>query len=230
MTKIRRGNFIFVAWVEDHSPKHVHVYRDGRFVVMGPGEMAADEGSCRCPPQEALRGTGERRNALKITKIEANNRKKVFEVHTRHGVWAFPYSRTEPPASSADPVTDVYSDAELGKEAFTYVLRSGVEGTVHIESVLEYNREPSHMADLMLYELTTVARKRFDGSPLSAREVARLLETSPAQLYRLLDPTNYNKSARQLLTLLSVLGVEIKVSPSRRPGHRPLRPSAKIAR
>lgn len=33
MSKIRRGNFIFLTWVGDHSPRHVHVYRDGKFVV-----------------------------------------------------------------------------------------------------------------------------------------------------------------------------------------------------
>lgn len=31
--KIRRGNFVFLAWVGDHAPRHVHVYRDGKFVV-----------------------------------------------------------------------------------------------------------------------------------------------------------------------------------------------------
>ena len=33
MSKIRRGGFVFVAWKGDHSPQHVHVYRDRRFVV-----------------------------------------------------------------------------------------------------------------------------------------------------------------------------------------------------
>ena len=33
MPKIRRGNFIFVTWVGDHSPKHVHVYRDRKLIV-----------------------------------------------------------------------------------------------------------------------------------------------------------------------------------------------------
>jgi hypothetical protein len=31
--KIRRGGYIFIAWVGDHSPRHVHVYRDGKLVV-----------------------------------------------------------------------------------------------------------------------------------------------------------------------------------------------------
>jgi hypothetical protein len=31
--KIRRGGYIFVGWIGDHSPRHVHVYRDGKLVV-----------------------------------------------------------------------------------------------------------------------------------------------------------------------------------------------------
>lgn len=33
MPKIRRGNFMFVTWARDHSPRHVHVYRVQRLVV-----------------------------------------------------------------------------------------------------------------------------------------------------------------------------------------------------
>ena len=33
MGKLRRGGYIFVWWLGDHSPKHVHVYRDRRLIV-----------------------------------------------------------------------------------------------------------------------------------------------------------------------------------------------------
>jgi len=33
MTKIRRGNHVFVTWIADHGPRHVHVYKDGKFAV-----------------------------------------------------------------------------------------------------------------------------------------------------------------------------------------------------
>ncbi len=33
MGKIRRGGFVFVTWKSDHSPRHVHVYRDGTLVL-----------------------------------------------------------------------------------------------------------------------------------------------------------------------------------------------------
>jgi hypothetical protein len=31
--KIRRGGYVFVSWIGDHTPRHVHVYRDGTLVV-----------------------------------------------------------------------------------------------------------------------------------------------------------------------------------------------------
>jgi hypothetical protein len=31
--KVRRGNYVFLSWKGDHSPRHVHVYRDGKLVL-----------------------------------------------------------------------------------------------------------------------------------------------------------------------------------------------------
>jgi len=31
--KIRHGGYVFVTWVGDHPPRHVHVYRHGELVV-----------------------------------------------------------------------------------------------------------------------------------------------------------------------------------------------------
>ena len=33
MGKVRRGNYVFLTWKGDHSPRHVHVYRDSKLVV-----------------------------------------------------------------------------------------------------------------------------------------------------------------------------------------------------
>jgi hypothetical protein len=33
MGKIRRGNYVFLTWVGDHSPRHVHVYKKGKLVL-----------------------------------------------------------------------------------------------------------------------------------------------------------------------------------------------------
>jgi hypothetical protein len=31
--KLRRGNYVFLSWKGDHSPRHVHVYKDGDLIV-----------------------------------------------------------------------------------------------------------------------------------------------------------------------------------------------------
>ena len=154
---------------------------------------------------------------MKIQSVVANNRRRAFEVNTRREAFVFPYSQVSPSPSPTDRITEVFVDPELGREGFTYRLTSGAEGSVHLDAILEYNEDPSYMAELTLYRLTLEAKGRFDASGLSAREVARLLDTSPTQLYRLLDPTNYAKSLKQLVSLLYLLGAEVEVEVRNRP-------------
>jgi len=33
MTKVRRGGYVFLSWKGDHSPRHVHIYREGKLVL-----------------------------------------------------------------------------------------------------------------------------------------------------------------------------------------------------
>ncbi len=155
---------------------------------------------------------------MKILSVAANNRRRVFEVRTRRGTFMFPYAKADPLPSAGDRIAELFVDPELGREAFTFRLASGAEGSVPVDAVREYNEDPSYMADLTLYRLTQEARSRLDRSGLSTREVARSLGTSPTQLYRLLDPTNYTKSLRQLTALLYLLGCDIDVAIKDRPG------------
>jgi hypothetical protein len=133
----------------------------------------------------------------------------MFEVRTSTKALAFPFSKAEPAPTAEDPVTELSVDADAGREAFSYVLHSGRSGTVHVEQVLEYNQDPTYLRDLLLYRLTLEAQKRVAKSPLSKREIVRRLGTSAAQLYRLLDQTNYRKSVDQLLALLQVLNCDV---------------------
>ena len=82
---------------------------------------------------------------------------------------------------------------------------------MHIEQVLEYNKDPAYLRDLLLYKLTLAAQRRVIATALSKREIIRRLGTSPAQLYRLLDQTNYRKSVDQVLHLLHVLDCDVDV-------------------
>ena len=148
---------------------------------------------------------------MRIYSVKINNRKRAFEVRTASKLLSFPFSKIELKPSIDDPVRRVVVDKELGREAFTFVLDSGKEGTVHVEQVLEYNQDPTYLRDAMLYKLTLEAQSRVEASLLSKREIIRRLGTSATQFYRLLDQTNYRKSVGQLLSLLQILDCDVEV-------------------
>jgi len=148
---------------------------------------------------------------MKIRKVKANNRRKAFEVTAAGKRLLLPFARLEVPPTGEDPIASVHVDQELAEEGFTYVLKSGREGTIHIENVLEYNQDPDHLRDLLLYRLTLEAQKRIASTRLAKREIIRRLRTSPTQLYRLLDQTNYRKSVDQMLRLLQVLDCDVQL-------------------
>lgn len=148
---------------------------------------------------------------MKIRSVSANNRRKVFEVAAGKRRLTFPFADLEVQPTADDPVAKAFVDQELGAEGFTYLLQSGREGTVHIEEVLEHNQDPDYLRDLVLYQLTLEAQKAIAATPLARREIIRRLGTSPSQLYRLLDQTNYRKSVDQLLRLLKVLGCDVQL-------------------
>ena len=157
---------------------------------------------------------------MKIQSVTHNNRTKAFEVRTAKQRLRFPYAKVDPRPSAADPLVRVYVDKELASEGFTYDLKSGKQGTVHIEQVLEYNLDPAYMRDALLYKLTIEAQKRVAASALSTREIIRRLRTSAAQFYRLLDQKNDRKSIDQLLTLLCVLDCDVDLIVRARRGSR----------
>ncbi|NTU70416.1 MAG: XRE family transcriptional regulator [Coriobacteriia bacterium] len=146
---------------------------------------------------------------MKIRSVKPNNHKRAFDVATDAGDFSMPYAKVAPSPSAANRVTEVAADPDFGREAFTYVLESGAEGSVHMDAVLEYNEEPSYMRDLLLYKLTVAAQDAMRRSPLSQREITRRAGTSPAQVQRLLDPTNRSKSVDRLIVLLGAMDCEV---------------------
>lgn len=152
--------------------------------------------------------------------FEVNHRKKCFTVIlSNKKEYSMPFAHIyNKPGHLARPtkenkITNIYIDSELGKQCLTYTLESGIEESIHIDNFLYYNKDPSYMKDLLLHDLSNQAQDLFKKSNLSKNEIIRRLETSPSQLNRLLDQTNYKKSVDQMLRLISVLGyvVELKV-------------------
>lgn len=57
MGRIKRGGYIFEFWVGDHPPRHVHVFKDGKFIC-----------KIRTKDMTLMEGTADRKimNTLKI--------------------------------------------------------------------------------------------------------------------------------------------------------------------
>ena len=148
---------------------------------------------------------------MKIRSLKMNNHKKAFELRTYKDRYEYPYAMLDTQPTDEDRIVNAYIDPDLGNEAITYELTSGAEDTIHIDRILEYNRDPSYMRDLLLYKLTIEAKKLVESSPVGIRELGRRLGTSPTQIYRLLDEENTRKSLDRVFELLSVLQCRIDI-------------------
>jgi hypothetical protein len=152
---------------------------------------------------------------MKIRSVTPNNRKKAFDVVTSSGPYTFPYALLRMQPDVDNRIADAFPDEELGREGFTYRLENGREDTIHVDAVLEYNRDPVYLNDLLLHRLTVEAQRAVEASEISKRELIRALGTSASQFYRLLDPANRTKSVGQLIALLRLLGREVDIVVSR---------------
>ena len=148
---------------------------------------------------------------MKIRSLKMNNHKKAFELRTYKDRYEYPYAMLDTQPTDEDRIVNAYIDPDLGNEAITYELTSGAEDTIHIDRILEHNRDPSYMRDLLLYKLTIEAKKLVESSPVGIRELGRRLGTSPTQIYRLLDEENTRKSLDRVFELLSVLQCRIDI-------------------
>ena len=62
MVKVRRGNFVFLTWAGDHTPRPVHVYRDGKLVLKWDLDHA-----------RPMRGKASRKLLALIEELEKEN-------------------------------------------------------------------------------------------------------------------------------------------------------------
>lgn len=148
---------------------------------------------------------------MKIKSATFNNRMKRVEIFTSSkDHFTLPFSKLELIPTAQNPIKVFYIDKELAYKGITYVLESGEEDSVLLDQFLDYNEEPEYMRKATLYNLTCQAQDLLKKSRLSKRELARKLKTSPAQLYRLLDQTNYSKTIDQMMKLLGSLGYTVE--------------------
>jgi len=146
---------------------------------------------------------------MKIDSVQYNNHKSEFLVTFGKRVLPFPYAKLRLIPTAEDPIVECFVDEDLGCEAFTYYLKSGKDDSLHLDAVLDVNRDPEFFSNLIIHKLTVETLEAIKQSGLGKRQLARQMGTSPAQLYRLLDPTNYNKSLGQLLFLLHLANKQV---------------------
>ena len=152
---------------------------------------------------------------MKIKKVAVNNRKKMIEIETTQSSYSLPFSRLRLKPEPNDRIKEIYVDRDLGNKGVTYVLDSGQEDSIHMDAFLDFNKDTRFLRETALHQLTVSANHLIQKSGLSKQEIIRRLRTSPSQLYRLIDPSNYQKSIDEMLRLLAVLGctVEWKILP-----------------
>lgn len=153
---------------------------------------------------------------MKIDAVTTDNRRSAFQLRVGATEYWMPYAVLPKPPTPENRVAEVAPDPEIGNEGFSYRLADGSEDTIPMDAVLEYNRDPGYLNELLLYRLTSETLDALNESPLSVRELIRRLGTSPSQFYRLLDPTNTSKSVGQMVALLHLLGREVDVVVTRR--------------
>lgn len=180
---------------------------------MEPTRFCLDEGRDHPKAPQADRRISAGRKIMKIRQVTINNRKKAIEIETSKGPLSLPFSKLTLKPTAKDRIKTAFVDSELDSRAITYCLASGKEDSIHLDAFLDYNRDPDFLRELTLHNLTVDALKLLKTAGLSKQELIRRLKTSPSQLYRLLDPANYQKSVDEMLRLIAVLGyrVEVKV-------------------
>jgi hypothetical protein len=151
------------------------------------------------------------KSANKILRVVANTRKREFVLETKAGKYFYPYSQLRLKPNMADPLQEVYVDKEASSEAFTYKLKSGKEATILLDNVLWFNQDPEILRKLLLSDLTFKANARINEIKIPKRFLIRKLNTSASQLYRLLDPTCYNKTIDHMLKLLTAIGIQVEI-------------------
>lgn len=145
---------------------------------------------------------------MKIEEVKINTVLNHIEVLASR-LMIFPLSKLKKPFSSYKNISEFFIDEELGCEAVTLISKTGEEESIHLDSFLEINSDPEYFRNLFLYELTSDLVKVFDSDGLVKKHVAAKLDTSMAQLYRVLDTTNYSKTLDQVIKTFAAIGYKV---------------------
>lgn len=143
----------------------------------------------------------------RFKRVVFDNKKRVFRLEYTSGL------RIECPYFSLGirrKVVDARPDPETGGHSFAFTLDDGTTDYVPFDQPLHIARNPEYVKEQTLYEMTKQLNEFIRREGISKRGLARRLKTSPAQLARLLDPTNYRKSMSRLVEIGAILNYRFR--------------------
>ena len=156
----------------------------------------------------------------KFKSVRPNYRKKLLEMTLMEGKkltrYTLPFSLVgAAKAGARNRFTRIEIEKELASQAVSYELEDGTKGDFPSDLVL-YHRDPSYDWS-PINQLKRFLKNELGESNLSIRVVADALQTSPAQVVRLLEENRASKQIQQLFRLAELAGYSIEFRLKRKP-------------
>jgi len=212
MGRIRRGGYLIDWWIGDHTPKHVHVYRDGVLVakVEIPGAVGAlwhHESPAQKDSGATHRGEGHMRTTERIRAVRFDNRKRVLHVDYASGKRiAVHYGQL----GITRKIVEAWVDKETRGHSIGIRLQDGSEEYMPYDQPLALARDPEYLLRTQIEHVLARMRESLAVKGISKRYLATQLGTSDNQIQRLLDPSILNKNLEQLYRISLLLGLELE--------------------
>lgn len=147
----------------------------------------------------------------KIRTVSFSNRKREFYVGVGKELYVVSYSYFSPSIFEGAIIAKAAPDPEQGNTGVEFHLKSGEVGWFHLDHVLAYVGDPEYWRKMTLYNVSLKAQKLFQEKKMSVRGLARAMNTSTAQIYRLLNQANYDKTLDQMFKVIKILGGDVHV-------------------
>src|SRR6185295_10993601 len=128
-----------------------HVSRRSAHSEMEPRKRSAHRGTRVGKGARADSRAPSGRPPVKVGRVTVNARERAFHVRLGRKTFRFPFVKSDPIATANDPVLRAWADPELAYQGFSFVTASGKEGSVLVDQVLEYNRDPRLLRKLTLH-------------------------------------------------------------------------------
>jgi hypothetical protein len=155
----------------------------------------------------------------RFRQITPNYRKRVLEIVLREGRTLSRYSLpfavfTGLKIGPNNRFVSLKIEADVAEQGATFVLEDGTRGDFPADFVLYYS-DPTYQWS-PINQLKRALKSKISDSKLSLRVLADALNTSPAQVVRLLQENRASKQFLQLFKLAQIAGYNIEFTLKKR--------------